>query len=154
MFRSQLPRKNDFYPYDPPPDEEPAAGADDERVLGSGVKLCRLCGCAGHKACSRCHKVTYCCKEHQAIDWKQQHKRECSSESKYWKMVPYTMNSYTVSVVYKENHYNEAFGFFLSNILTSSFHYFWCCKSTFVSWVGVGNRTWRTPSKWWQATWL
>ncbi|KAG7333943.1 hypothetical protein KOW79_002350 [Hemibagrus wyckioides] len=81
VFRSQLPRKNDFYPYDPPPDEEPAAGADDERVLGSGVKLCRLCGCAGHKACSRCHKVTYCCKEHQAIDWKQQHKRECSSET-------------------------------------------------------------------------
>ncbi|KAF4090517.1 hypothetical protein AMELA_G00052250 [Ameiurus melas] len=81
VYRSQLPRKNDFYPYDPPPDEEPATSADDKRVLGSGVKLCRLCGCAGHKACSRCHTVTYCSKEHQAIDWKKQHKKECNSES-------------------------------------------------------------------------
>ncbi|MCI4376278.1 hypothetical protein PGIGA_G00186830 [Pangasianodon gigas] len=81
VYRSQLPRKNDFYSYDPPPDEETAASADDEHVLGSGVKLCRLCGCAGHKACSRCHTVTYCSKEHQAIDWKQRHKKECSSQS-------------------------------------------------------------------------
>ncbi|GAA6111087.1 programmed cell death protein 2 [Tachysurus ichikawai] len=81
VFRSQLPRKNDFYPYDPPPDEKPAACADDEHILGSGVKLCRLCGCAGHKACSRCHTVTYCSKEHQTIDWKQRHKKECSSEN-------------------------------------------------------------------------
>ncbi|XP_053357991.1 programmed cell death protein 2 isoform X1 [Clarias gariepinus] len=81
VYRSQLPRKNDFYPYDPPSDEEPAARADDECVLGSGVKLCRLCGCAGHKACSRCHTVTYCSKEHQATDWKQRHKKECSTSS-------------------------------------------------------------------------
>lgn len=87
MYRSQLPRKNDFYPYDPPPDEEPATSADDKRVLGSGVKLCRLCGCAGHKACSRCHTVTYCSKEHQAIDWKKQHKKECNNECECWKMI-------------------------------------------------------------------
>ncbi|KAI5107926.1 programmed cell death protein 2 [Silurus meridionalis] len=80
VYRSQLPRKNDFYPYDPPPDEEPATSAD-ECKLESGVKLCRLCGCAGHKSCSRCHAVTYCSKEHQTIDWKQRHKKECSSES-------------------------------------------------------------------------
>lgn len=87
VYRSQLPRKNDFYPYDPPADEEPATNADDEHILGSGVKLCRLCGCAGHKACSRCHSVTYCSKEHQTIDWKQRHKKECSSEREHWKMI-------------------------------------------------------------------
>lgn len=80
VFRSQLPRKNDFYPYDPPPEEEPAVSGDEHRILGSGVKLCWVCGCPGQKACSRCHSVTYCSKEHQTIHWKQQHKRECCSE--------------------------------------------------------------------------
>ncbi|KAL6487037.1 hypothetical protein MHYP_G00036630 [Metynnis hypsauchen] len=81
VYRSQLPRKNDFYPYDPPRDEEPDAGEDEHRLLSSGVKLCWLCGCPGQKACSRCHSVTYCSKEHQTIDWKQRHKNECSAEA-------------------------------------------------------------------------
>lgn len=53
---------------------------DDHQVLSSGLKLCRLCGCLGQKACSRCHSVTYCSKEHQTIDWKHRHKKECSNE--------------------------------------------------------------------------
>ncbi|XP_072534313.1 programmed cell death protein 2 isoform X2 [Salminus brasiliensis] len=80
VFRSQLPRKNDFYAYDPPPDEEPADNGDEQHLLSSGVKLCWLCGCPGQKACSRCHSVTYCSKEHQTIHWKQQHKKECCTE--------------------------------------------------------------------------
>ncbi|XP_066535695.1 programmed cell death protein 2 [Hoplias malabaricus] len=81
VYRSQLPRKNDFYLYDPPPEEEPADSGDDHHVLSSGVKLCWLCGCQGQKACSRCHSVTYCSKEHQTIDWKQRHKKECSNKA-------------------------------------------------------------------------
>ncbi|XP_062375378.1 programmed cell death protein 2 [Sardina pilchardus] len=78
VFRSQLSRKNDFYPYDPPPEEEPEESSSS--VLESGIKLCRVCGCPGQKACSRCHAVTYCSKDHQTIDWKHSHKKECCKE--------------------------------------------------------------------------
>ncbi|XP_029987088.1 programmed cell death protein 2 [Sphaeramia orbicularis] len=82
VFRSQLTRKNDFYPYDPPPEDEPPADPDpDQTVLPvSGVKLCWVCGCPGNKSCSRCHSVTYCGKHHQTIHWKHAHKRECCSQ--------------------------------------------------------------------------
>lgn len=80
VFRCQLPRINEFYPFDPPTDEMPEHVLEDHQVLGSGLKLCRLCGCLGQKACSRCHSVTYCCKEHQTIDWKKRHKKECANE--------------------------------------------------------------------------
>ncbi|XP_041921070.1 programmed cell death protein 2 [Alosa sapidissima] len=80
VFRSQLSRKNDFYPYDPPPEEEPEESSSD-CMLESGIKLCRVCGCPGHKACSRCHAVTYCSKDHQTIDWKHSHKKECCKEA-------------------------------------------------------------------------
>lgn len=82
VFRSQLQRKNDFYPYEPPPeDEAPNSAEDDQNVLSvSGVKLCWVCGCPGNKACSRCHIVTYCGKHHQTLHWKQSHKKECCSQ--------------------------------------------------------------------------
>ncbi|XP_058485409.1 programmed cell death protein 2 [Solea solea] len=82
VFRSQLPRRNDFYPYDPPPEEEPPIDPEPEdSVLPvSGVKLCWVCGCPGNKACSRCHAVSYCGKHHQTLHWKQAHKRECCSQ--------------------------------------------------------------------------
>ncbi|XP_023677343.1 programmed cell death protein 2 [Paramormyrops kingsleyae] len=78
VFRSQLARKNDFYPYDPPPDEDPKESESD--ALKSGIKLCGLCGCIGPKVCSRCHAVNYCSKEHQTIDWKAGHKNECAGK--------------------------------------------------------------------------
>ncbi|KAM6977891.1 programmed cell death protein 2 [Aplochiton taeniatus] len=85
VFRSQLARKNDFYPYDPPPEEPPSGPDPDPCVVpateaGSGQKLCRVCGCPGSKACSRCHNVSYCSKHHQTIDWKHRHKKECCSQ--------------------------------------------------------------------------
>ncbi|KAG7236021.1 hypothetical protein INR49_001419 [Caranx melampygus] len=82
VFRSQLPRRNEFYPYDPPPDDEPPNDAEhNQSVLPvSGIKLCWVCGCPGNKACSRCHTVTYCGKHHQTLHWKHAHKKECSSQ--------------------------------------------------------------------------
>lgn len=81
VFRSQLPRRNEFYPYDPPPDETPTDPEQDPSVLPiSGVKLCWVCGCLGNKACSRCHTVTYCGKHHQTLHWKHTHKKECCSQ--------------------------------------------------------------------------
>lgn len=81
VFRSQLPRKNVFYSYDPPPDEEPQNTSEEDRDVLSvlGVKLCRVCGCPGNKACSRCHTVTYCGRHHQTLHWKHSHKKECLS---------------------------------------------------------------------------
>ncbi|KAJ8393259.1 hypothetical protein AAFF_G00063310 [Aldrovandia affinis] len=81
VYRSQLPRKNDFYPYDPPLQERPVESDNDADVLQSGVKLCRVCGCPGPKSCSRCHAANYCSKEHQVMDWKKGHKNECSTNA-------------------------------------------------------------------------
>ncbi|KAM8877160.1 programmed cell death protein 2 isoform 2-T2 [Synchiropus picturatus] len=82
VFRSQLPRRNDFYSFDPPPEDEPPSDDDpDQSVLpSSGVKLCWVCGCPGNKACACCHTVTYCGKHHQTLHWKNSHKRECCSQ--------------------------------------------------------------------------
>ncbi|XP_026148789.1 programmed cell death protein 2 isoform X2 [Mastacembelus armatus] len=81
VFRSQLPRRNDFYLYDPPSDELPTIPEQDSSVLPvSKVKLCWVCGCPGNKTCSRCHTVTYCGKHHQTLHWKYTHKKECCSQ--------------------------------------------------------------------------
>lgn len=42
------------------------------------ISLCVVCGCAGHKKCSRCKMVCYCSKHHQTHDWKNGHKLFCS----------------------------------------------------------------------------
>ncbi|XP_014342327.1 programmed cell death protein 2 [Latimeria chalumnae] len=79
VFRSQLPRRNAFYSYDPPPEEEPhEGGVHGSQQLTSGLKLCRVCGCLGPKTCSRCHNAHYCSKDHQTLDWKAGHKQSCS----------------------------------------------------------------------------
>lgn len=82
VFRSQMPRRNDFYSYDPPPEDEPSSEPSEGHDLlpVSGVKLCWVCGCPGNKSCSRCHSVTYCGKHHQTIHWKHSHKRECCNQ--------------------------------------------------------------------------
>ncbi|XP_028256835.1 programmed cell death protein 2 [Parambassis ranga] len=86
VFRNQLPRRNEFYSYDPPPKDEPPNDqpSDDQNVLFvSGIKLCWMCGCPGNKTCSRCHSVTYCGKHHQTLHWKHTHKKECCSQETY-----------------------------------------------------------------------
>ncbi|CAL1603920.1 unnamed protein product [Knipowitschia caucasica] len=82
VFRSQMPRKNEFYSYNPPPEDKPPSEQfEGHNVLPlSGLKLCWICGCPGNKACSRCHSITYCGKHHQTIHWKHSHKRECGSQ--------------------------------------------------------------------------
>uniref|UniRef100_A0A182QED0 MYND-type domain-containing protein n=1 Tax=Anopheles farauti TaxID=69004 RepID=A0A182QED0_9DIPT len=74
VLRSQLPRQNAFYEYDPPDEttESPA--------VKSPVQLCVVCGCRGPKLCSRCKAVNYCSAAHQRLDWKATHKSICSEE--------------------------------------------------------------------------
>ena len=72
-FRNQLGRRNDFYPYDPK--------TIDQKHGKSALKLprlCALCGCRALSSCSKCRVVSYCCREHQAADWRS-HKQNCKS---------------------------------------------------------------------------
>lgn len=78
VFRSQLPKENDFFSPHPPPDEPCDQNSTDVNKFQS---LCVVCGCAGSKTCGRCHKQNYCSREHQTIHWKAGHKRSCSQEN-------------------------------------------------------------------------
>ena len=79
-FRSQLPRKNDFFSYEPL-----ANDTESHRVIeleGELRKkwgpLCHVCGYRGDKRCAACKIATYCSKEHQVNHWKNGHKLKCS----------------------------------------------------------------------------
>uniref|UniRef100_A0A8C5H2H7 MYND-type domain-containing protein n=1 Tax=Gouania willdenowi TaxID=441366 RepID=A0A8C5H2H7_GOUWI len=61
-------------------EEQPPSSSEEEPMSISGAKLCLVCGCPGNKACSRCHRATYCGKHHQTLHWKHSHKRECGSQ--------------------------------------------------------------------------
>ncbi|XP_066467492.1 programmed cell death protein 2 [Tiliqua scincoides] len=82
VFRNQLPRKNDTYSYEPPP-EEPHLGEVPcvNLQLKCGTKLCRVCGCLAPKTCSKCHNAHYCSKDHQVRDWKAGHKQLCTQSA-------------------------------------------------------------------------
>ncbi|KAK3909387.1 Programmed cell death protein 2 [Frankliniella fusca] len=76
VYRSQLKRENDFYPFDPPEESEewhPECRAD------KWTALCAACGNAGTSHCGRCRTVKYCCRSHQVCHWKDVHKLMCNS---------------------------------------------------------------------------
>ncbi|RWS28872.1 programmed cell death protein 2-like protein [Leptotrombidium deliense] len=79
VFRSQLKRFNAFYDSEPPDYEAVEEKLDyDPKPENFGVKLCSVCGCFADKICSACKEVTYCSREHQKFDWKQNgHKELC-----------------------------------------------------------------------------
>merc|ERR1712012_456771 len=74
VFRCQLGRKNEYFPYD-----SPVETPDWKTELNASkyLQICRACGCPGTKKCSGCGKVSYCCRNHQTLDWKARHKFEC-----------------------------------------------------------------------------
>ncbi|XP_037673740.1 programmed cell death protein 2 isoform X2 [Choloepus didactylus] len=89
VFRNQLPRKNDFYSYEPPSENPSPESAESVCLqLKSGAHLCRVCGCLGPKTCSRCHQAHYCSKEHQALDWKLGHKQACARSDNLYDTIP------------------------------------------------------------------
>lgn len=74
-FRSNIPRKNEFYPFDPP--EE---GPDPSFSLSNWIQLCNVCGILGNKKCGNCKITNYCSRHHQVLDWKNEHKKICKNE--------------------------------------------------------------------------
>lgn len=78
VFRCQLARENDFYPYAPPVFEE---NWGKNICATKYCKLCTVCGCRSTSRCSKCRVNYYCSKKHQVLDWKAGHKDICQ-ESK------------------------------------------------------------------------
>ena len=79
VFRSQLPRVNQFFSADPPPDD-PSEYVGVTPSAGKYQSLCVVCGCVGTKQCSQCHSANYCGKEHQSRHWKAGHKKTCGKQ--------------------------------------------------------------------------
>eukprot|EP00004_Rigifila_ramosa_P011315 TRINITY_DN2403_c1_g1_i1.p2 TRINITY_DN2403_c1_g1~~TRINITY_DN2403_c1_g1_i1.p2 ORF type:complete len:286 (+),score=48.98 TRINITY_DN2403_c1_g1_i1:43-858(+) len=79
VLRCQLPRKNDFYSFDPPPEhpEKSTARPDIAARRTNAVRLCCVCGCRGGKTCGRCKRVSYCGEAHQRAHWRTSHKAAC-----------------------------------------------------------------------------
>lgn len=77
VFRNSLQRANKFYPYDPPEDKP-----DPTFSLNNWTNLCNLCGCKSEKQCSKCKSIYYCSREHQILDWREGHKKECCDSCK------------------------------------------------------------------------
>jgi len=76
VLRSQLRLINDFYP-ETPPDEDYFDMSSAYPRASSYTSLCVMCGCAGPKFCGKCHKMSYCSKEHQTSHWKSGHRLTC-----------------------------------------------------------------------------
>ncbi|KAF9913877.1 Programmed cell death protein 2, partial [Lobosporangium transversale] len=80
--RSQLGQYNPYYTpvsNDHEDAEEENAGWE-PLPLNKHAKTCFVCGMYGPKLCSKCHKVSYCGPEHQAIHWtKGLHKQLCGT---------------------------------------------------------------------------
>lgn len=77
ILRCQLPRKNDYYSYEPYEENE-----QENFPMDKWPKLCSLCGLKGPSHCSKCKKVFYCSRKHQIIDWQKGHKEACSDLQK------------------------------------------------------------------------
>ncbi|KAF9091006.1 Programmed cell death protein 2 [Mortierella sp. GBA35] len=83
VVRSQLGQYNPYYTPVSKDDENAAEENEGWEPLASSkhAKTCFVCGMYGPKTCSRCHKVSYCSPEHQAIHWtKGLHKQLCGTQ--------------------------------------------------------------------------
>ena len=71
--------QNSYYSEEPPSEEYDATKQHPNAQCYQDI--CIVCGCSGSKRCSKCHKVTYCGKDHQIVDWKAGHKLLCTTDS-------------------------------------------------------------------------
>ena len=78
-YKYSFPLQNSYYSEEPPSDEYDATKKHPNAQRYQDI--CIVCGCTGSKRCSKCHKVTYCGKDHQRLDWKAGHKMLCTTDS-------------------------------------------------------------------------
>ncbi|RVE49475.1 hypothetical protein evm_005906 [Chilo suppressalis] len=99
ILRCQLPRKNNYYSYEPYNEKE-----TEEFNMEKWPKLCNICGCRSPSHCSKCKKVYYCSRKHQVIDWQNGHKEICSEIQKSitYKSSDFTVNNSAKSILFKE----------------------------------------------------
>ncbi|CAH1174151.1 unnamed protein product [Phaedon cochleariae] len=105
VLRSSMLRDNKYYPYDPPEDKP-----DSNFSLSKWVKLCTVCGGLAEKQCSKCKRVNYCSREHQVLDWKEGHKKECGSNLASTRQSEVLFPEWeiiTETEEFQENHINE-----------------------------------------------
>ncbi|XP_076752195.1 zinc finger protein RP-8 [Xylocopa sonorina] len=84
VFRSQLPRTNEFFPSEPPIEQS------DWRTdisVDRWVKTCYICGLLAPNHCSKCKSINYCCRAHQIYDWKHGHKETCGNNQSVTKII-------------------------------------------------------------------
>ncbi|ELU01157.1 hypothetical protein CAPTEDRAFT_54196, partial [Capitella teleta] len=88
VFRSQLPKDNEFYSSEPPKEDSPSwrDGPCAEKV----TSVCAVCGCDGPFGCGKCKNAKYCSKDHQALHWKAGHKTKCGSGGRCVKLTTTT----------------------------------------------------------------
>ncbi|XP_011563697.3 programmed cell death protein 2 [Plutella xylostella] len=72
VIRNQLPRKNEYYLFEPYEEDE-----NEEFSMEKWSKLCEVCGTKAPSHCSKCKKIYYCSRKHQILDWKKGHKEKC-----------------------------------------------------------------------------
>ncbi|KAG0344652.1 Programmed cell death protein 2 [Podila humilis] len=82
VVRSQMGQYNPYYT--PVADDHQDAHEENSGFVpfedSNHAKTCFVCGMYGPKTCSKCHKVSYCSPEHQAIHWtKGLHKTLCGT---------------------------------------------------------------------------
>ena len=78
VLRCQLPRRNEFFSFNPPGESE---NWRPEVVLENLTKVCRVCNLRGTSHCAKCRRTNYCSRQHQVADWKAGHKSECDPEN-------------------------------------------------------------------------
>ena len=84
-IRSQLPRKNNFFPFE----SEDGDAIDDSYPIGDEKHpyhsklghLCTACGIPAPQKCGQCGKEHYCSRSHQLWHWRAGHKHTCTSSS-------------------------------------------------------------------------
>lgn len=76
VFRSQLPRKNEFYSFDPPEINEKLSNTPSAEDF---LDICDICGCKAIMTCEKCSKRNYCSDIHKEGDWNRTHKDDCNT---------------------------------------------------------------------------
>uniref|UniRef100_A0A2L2Y6Z8 Programmed cell death protein 2 n=1 Tax=Parasteatoda tepidariorum TaxID=114398 RepID=A0A2L2Y6Z8_PARTP len=79
VFRNQLPRKNEFYSFEPPEFNEKSSM---QPCADQFQKMCAICGCCAILNCHKCAQIDYCCEDHKTLDWEWNHIHNCPSEKK------------------------------------------------------------------------